>query len=245
MPPPKPKKPPPEPPAASTAADDATAIAIAREERALADRRCRDVAARATHAATSQRARDVDAVCEELRARLAAASSSLARVGADLRARLEREDDALDDATARLARRASDLKALRVANEAALRCVFYLITPVPARPRRRRGERRSLRTFPPGVLCFSPPTTPRFQSRRTRLPRRLSTPLLTPFDSAPTSLRTDNHPRPRGIRARMPSRRRRACATRRRRSTRRSPTSRRSRRRAARSRTSSGRSERC
>ena len=41
-----------------------------------------------------------------------------------------------------------------------------LRTLVPIRPRR-RGERRSLRTFVPGVY-FSPPT-PRSQSRRTHL----------------------------------------------------------------------------
>jgi hypothetical protein len=54
---------------------------------------------------------------------------------------------------------------------------------VPVRPRR-RGERRSLRTFlslpavaslRPGSLAFNPDT-----------PRRLSTPLLTPFNSTPT-----------------------------------------------------------
>ena len=54
-----------------------------------------------------------------------------------------------------------------------------LFTLVPIRPRR-RGERRSLRTFPvaslrPGSLAFNPDT-----------PRRLSTPLLTPFNSTPT-----------------------------------------------------------
>ena len=54
---------------------------------------------------------------------------------------------------------------------------FYL-TLVPIRPRS-RGERRSLRTFPgaslrPGSLGFN-----------TR-PQRLSTPLLTPFNSTPT-----------------------------------------------------------
>ena len=54
------------------------------------------------------------------------------------------------------------------------RGAFYL-TLVPIRPRR-RGERRSLRTFPvvslrPGSLAFNP------------RPRRLSTPLLTPFNS--------------------------------------------------------------
>ena len=52
------------------------------------------------------------------------------------------------------------------------------ITLVPIRPRS-RGERRSLRTFPgvsvrPGSLAFNP------------RPRRLSTPLLTPFNSTPT-----------------------------------------------------------
>ena len=54
-------------------------------------------------------------------------------------------------------------------------------TLVPIRPRW-RGERRSLRTFAgvslrPGSLAFNPDT-----------PRRLSTPLLTPFNSTPTSL---------------------------------------------------------
>ena len=55
---------------------------------------------------------------------------------------------------------------------------FY-VTLVPIRPRR-RGERRSLRTFPgaslrAGSLAFNP------------RPRRLSTPFLTPFNSTPTS----------------------------------------------------------
>ena len=55
---------------------------------------------------------------------------------------------------------------------------FY--TLVPIRPRS-RGERRSLRTFAvvplrPGSLAFDPDT-----------PRRLSTPLLTPFNSTPIS----------------------------------------------------------
>jgi hypothetical protein len=58
-----------------------------------------------------------------------------------------------------------------------VRCVHTL---VPIRPRR-RGERRSLRTFAgaslrPGSLAFNP------------RPRRLSTPLLTPLKSTPTSL---------------------------------------------------------
>ena len=63
---------------------------------------------------------------------------------------------------------------------------FYL-TLVPIRPRS-RGERRSLRTFSPGVslrphLAFNPDT-----------PRRLSTPLLTPLNSTPTFARMDPRP---------------------------------------------------
>jgi hypothetical protein len=61
----------------------------------------------------------------------------------------------------------------------ALDGAFYL-TLVPIRPRR-RGERRSLRSFSPGVsLRPHHPFNPR--------PRRLSTPLLTPLNSTPTSL---------------------------------------------------------
>ncbi len=52
-----------------------------------------------------------------------------------------------------------------------------VVTPVPVRPRS-RGERRSLRTF--AVVSPRPPLA--FNPR----PRRLSTPLLTPFNSAPT-----------------------------------------------------------
>ena len=71
------------------------------------------------------------------------------------------------------------------------RCV--LITPVPIRPRR-RGERRSLRTFSPGgvslrtsgSLAFNPDT-----------PRRLSTPLLTPFNSTPKTSSRSTRPPPR------------------------------------------------
>ena len=59
---------------------------------------------------------------------------------------------------------------------------FY--TLVPIRPRW-RGERRSLRTFSPGASLRPPPAfnTPR--------PRRLSTPLLTPFNSTPTFARME------------------------------------------------------
>ncbi|EEH52711.1 uncharacterized protein MICPUCDRAFT_52520 [Micromonas pusilla CCMP1545] len=53
---------------------------------------------------------------------------------------------------------------------------FYL-TLVPIRPRR-RGERRSLRTF--AGVSLRPPLA--FNNR----PRRLSTPFLTPFNSTPT-----------------------------------------------------------
>ena len=58
-------------------------------------------------------------------------------------------------------------------------------TLVPIRPRS-RGERRFLRTSP-GV-SLRPPLA--FDPR----PRRLSTPLLTPFNSTPTSLRMDPRP---------------------------------------------------
>jgi hypothetical protein len=59
----------------------------------------------------------------------------------------------------------------------------FSFTPVPIRSRL-RGERRSLRTFPgdslrPGSLAFNP------------RPRCLSTPLLTPFNSTPPSLRME------------------------------------------------------
>jgi hypothetical protein len=65
----------------------------------------------------------------------------------------------------------------------AVRCVLLTRTLVPIRPRT-RGERRFLRTFP-GVslrssLAFNPDT-----------PRRLSTPLLTPFNSTPTFARME------------------------------------------------------
>ena len=61
---------------------------------------------------------------------------------------------------------------------------FYL-TLVPIRPRR-RGERRSLRTclFFPAVVSLRPPLA--FDPDT---PRRLSTPLLTPFNSASDAFR--------------------------------------------------------
>jgi ribosome biogenesis protein ENP2 len=80
-------------------------------------------------------------------------------------------------------------------------------TLVPIRPRR-RGERRSLRTFSPGV-CFSPPRVPRcFRSRHTS----------TPFNSASDAFelhpdiiaRTD--PRPSRSRRSNPGRRSTTCA---------------------------------
>ena len=62
---------------------------------------------------------------------------------------------------------------------------FTTLVPVRTRP---RGERRSLRTLLPGVT-LRPPT-----ACNPDTPRRLSTPLLTPFNSTPTSLRTDPRP---------------------------------------------------
>ena len=59
------------------------------------------------------------------------------------------------------------------------------ITPVPIRPRR-RGERRSLRTF--AGVSLRPHLA--FNTR----PRCLSTPLLTPLNSTPTFARVDPRP---------------------------------------------------
>ena len=59
-----------------------------------------------------------------------------------------------------------------------------ITTLVPIRPRR-RGERRSLRTLSPGVSLR--PGSLAFNPR----PRRLSTPLLTPFNSTPTTTLSD------------------------------------------------------
>ena len=56
------------------------------------------------------------------------------------------------------------------------------VTPVPIRPRS-RGARRSLKTFSPGVSL-----RPSLDGFNPDMPRRLSTPLLTPFNSTPTSL---------------------------------------------------------
>ena len=60
------------------------------------------------------------------------------------------------------------------------RGAFYSFTLVLIRPRS-RGERRSLRTFLPGV-SLRPGSLDGFNPR----PRRLSTPLLTPLNSTPT-----------------------------------------------------------
>jgi len=56
---------------------------------------------------------------------------------------------------------------------------------VLTRPRRRRGERRSLRTFSPAVR-LSPPRVPRFQSRHTSTPFNSASD--APVNSTPTSL---------------------------------------------------------
>jgi hypothetical protein len=57
-----------------------------------------------------------------------------------------------------------------------------LLTPVPTRPRP-RGARRSSRTFAGASLRQAGPSV----SIPTHAPRRLSTPLLTPFNSTPIS----------------------------------------------------------
>ena len=61
------------------------------------------------------------------------------------------------------------------------------ITLVPIRPRR-RGERRSLRTFSPGASLRPSGSLAGFDPR----PRRLSTPLLTPLNSTVASTRLLN-----------------------------------------------------
>ena len=58
------------------------------------------------------------------------------------------------------------------------RCVLYTLVPIRPRP---RGERRSLRTLPGASLRPSP-----LAGFNPDTPRRLSTPLLTPFNSTPT-----------------------------------------------------------
>jgi len=64
---------------------------------------------------------------------------------------------------------------------------FFFAYLVPVRPRR-RGERRSLRTLSsPGGASLRPPGS--LASFNTR-PRRLSTPLLTPLNDGPSTLRT-------------------------------------------------------
>jgi hypothetical protein len=107
------------------------------------------------------------------------------------------------DATAPVERRLEALETLTElirpvdnANDLHVLGAFYL-TLVPIRPRR-RGERRSLRTFSPGdslrpgSLAFNPDTS-----------RRLSTPLLTPLNStAPTFARTERPSERRGGRGR-------------------------------------------
>ena len=56
-----------------------------------------------------------------------------------------------------------------------------VFTPVPVRPRR-RGERRSLRTFSPGSR-LSPPRVPRFQSRHTSTPFNSTVQLYVWYDN--------------------------------------------------------------
>jgi hypothetical protein len=139
------------------------------------------------------------------RARIRALQDELAAQARELR-----------EAHARLKERDVELKRLLTEK---LSGAFYL-TPVPIRPRR-RGERRSLRTFPgaslrPGSLAHNPDTS-----------RRLSTPLLTPLNSTPTSsLAWTLDPQP-------PRRRRRSRRPRTRSARRRSTRERSSRRRSA------------
>ena len=103
-----------------------------------------------------------------------------------LETRVDVHDERLDDADAATAALVVEKDKLR--DRAEKTGAFYL-TLVPVRPRR-RGERRFLRTFPVASLR-------RALAFNTR-PRRLSTPLLTPFNSTPTSLRMER-PRARPV----------------------------------------------
>jgi hypothetical protein len=130
-------------------------------------------------------------------ARFAAVVIGATRAALNLPDRVENAEDAAVTTTTKKIIFAAlpGTSAARVAFHAAMHCelcgiadacavvaldggAFYL-TLVPIRPRS-RGERRSLRTFAvvyfrPGSLVFNP------------RPRRLSTPLLTPFNSTPIS----------------------------------------------------------
>ena len=78
--------------------------------------------------------------------------------------------------------------AFAVAERVVARFGRVLLTLVPVRPRR-RGERRSLRTFSPGGASLRPPL-----EFNPDTPRCLSFPLLTPLNSTPTFARMDPRP---------------------------------------------------
>ena len=78
--------------------------------------------------------------------------------------------------------------AFAVAERVVARFGRVFLTLVPVRPRR-RGERRSLRTFSPGGASLRPPL-----EFNPDTPRCLSFPLLTPLNSTPTFARMDPRP---------------------------------------------------
>ena len=100
------------------------------------------------------------------------------------------ERDAADGRSLRVA--PGILRRHRAGDDQPPRGTFYVFTLVPIRPRR-RGGRDSLRTFLPGGVSLRPPL-----AFNPDTPRRLSTPLLTPFNSTPTFASYGQSPSARG-----------------------------------------------
>jgi dynein regulatry complex protein 1 len=136
----------------------------------------RDVVDRwATLGASSNAPLELHDAIESQKARCDAVVASKDALIAELEEELKTKDDDYvkslkqneADVTELLRRMAEQFRTLQARSDS--------FAPVPVRPRP-RGERRSLRTsLLPGARV-SPPTTPRFQSRKEDAPRRLSTP---------------------------------------------------------------------
>jgi hypothetical protein len=164
----------------SLAVETSVALAAAEEATRVAEEERSREAARASAAAarvetereradaTTKALTDARDEEEKTRVRIEEAVAKARAEVAEAAAKAKRETESAE-------RRAKEMEEKLLA--AAVRASSFL-TLVPIRPRR-RGERRSLRTFAgvslrPGSLAFN-----------TR-PRRLSTPFLTPFNSTPT-----------------------------------------------------------
>jgi len=126
--------------------------------------------------------------------------SSPPRRAAPIDVLAERRAARAAEEAARRRREADEIRAKRLAEAEERRCASHL-TLVPVRPRS-RGERRFLRTF--AIVYFRPHLA--FNPR----PRRLSTPLLTPFNSTQTPSGSSREAR--GRRARRRGREARAGA---------------------------------